>query len=369
YIKNPNSKRTKAFKKIHKGIPHLLILTGTPIESKPIDIYNIVQAIDPSSFPNYVKFTLDYCDAKSDRYGWNTSGSKNTIKLNKILTRKLMIRRKKKDVLKELPSKMVSHLPIEINNRTEYIKAENKLIDYIGERFDKDLQTEEDFIKDITDYAKRHEIDLENKNNPTEEDIKTIKELKIEKASAAVVLSQIRVLMQLATEGKMEGVINWIRDFLESGEKLVLFAINKKIINALMKEFKDVAVKVDGSVKGKKRQDAVDKFQEDPKIQLFIGNIIAAGVGLTLTAASNVAILQLPWDPGKLNQAIDRVHRISQLRQVTVWYLLAQETIEGKLLEVLMEKEKTVSEVLDGKQYVEKSMLQELINKYRRKAA
>jgi SWI/SNF-related matrix-associated actin-dependent regulator 1 of chromatin subfamily A len=126
------------------------------------------------------------------------------------------------------------------------------------------------------------------------------------------------------------------------------------------------AVKIDGSVSGVNRQKAVDSFQKDPNVQLMIANIKAGGVGLTLTAASNVAITQLPWSPSVLNQAIDRVHRITQVHQVTAWILVGQNTIEEKILSLLKEKESVVSEVLDGETYQDISVFMSLVNSYRK---
>lgn len=113
-----------------------------------------------------------------------------------------------------------------------------------------------------------------------------------------------------------------------------------------------------------KRHDAVQKFQTDPKVRLFVGNIQAAGVGLDLTAASNVCFLELPWTPGELAQAEDRCHRIGQKDNVTVHYLLATDTIEYEMAELLDAKKKVLNAVLDGRDTPQESLLTELINKY-----
>jgi len=145
---------------------------------------------------------------------------------------------------------------------------------------------------------------------------------------------------------------------------LVVFAIHKRVIKHLKENFPN-AVKVDGSVTQKQTQEAVDNFQNDPNIQLFIGNIRAAGVGLTLTAASNVAIIQFPWSPSVLNQAIDRVHRITQKKQVTAWNLVGENTIEERILNILRNKESIISQVLDGEIFEDKSVMMELIESYK----
>src|SRR5690606_31940434 len=102
----------------------------------------------------------------------------------------------------------------------------------------------------------------------------------------------------------------------------------------------------------------------DPNIKLFIGNIQAAGVGLTLTAASAVAFLELPWTPGELQQAEDRCHRIGQKNAVNIYYLLAENSVEYKLAKSLDKKKEVLTAVIDGKVVDEKSLITELIESY-----
>ena len=131
-----------------------------------------------------------------------------------------------------------------------------------------------------------------------------------------------------------------------------------------MNEFKEIAVKIDGSTPTPERHKAVEAFQSDPNIKLFIGNIQAAGVGLTLTASSAVAFLELPWTPGELQQAEDRCHRIGQKNAVNIYYLLAENSVEYKLARLLDKKKKVLSAVIDGKLVEEKSLISELIESY-----
>jgi len=131
-----------------------------------------------------------------------------------------------------------------------------------------------------------------------------------------------------------------------------------------MEKFGKVAVKIDGSVTGINRQKAVDGFQNNTRIRLFIGNIQAAGIGITLTASSNVAFLELPWTPGELDQAEDRCHRIGQRSSVNIHYLLAINTIEEKIAKLLDSKRRVLDAVLDGKETDVKSLLAELIKSY-----
>lgn len=358
--KNPAARRTKALKRLNKYVDKIIALSGTPIENKPVELYNIIQIINPDLFPNYYSYLHRFCGAKRNFYGaLDTNGATNTMELNRILKKTIMIRRKKVDVLKDLPSKQIVNVPLKITNGSEYQKAEKEFIQFIKERYgshiDDNLKTE------LKNFAKRHKI--ETTDDLSDSEIDSLRDLKVEKVSAAPALAKIESLKQLAAAGKTEEIKNWIETFLESGEKLVVFAIHAKIIAELMQHFPG-AVKIDGTVTDKKRQQAVDKFQKDPKTKLLIANMKAGGVGLTLTAASNIAIIQLPWSPSVLNQAIDRVHRITQVKQVTAWILLAENTIEEKILALLKQKENILSEVLDGEPFKDMSILMSLINSY-----
>lgn len=327
YIKSNKAQRTKAVKKLAKKIPHVIALSGTPIVNRPIESWNILQVINKTVFPNYMEFARTYCDAKHNGFGWDFSGASNKEKLHQILTDTVMIRRKKADVLPELPDKLFSFIPMEMDNEKEYFKAEMNFI-----RFLKDTKGEE----------------------------------AAQKAGQAEHLVKIEALKQLAVKGKMKQAIQWIRDFLETnGNKLVVFAVHKVVVDALMDEFKDIAVKVDGSLSGTQRDESVQAFQENPNAKLFVGNIQAAGTGLTLTAASAVAFLELPWTPGELAQASDRCHRIGQKDTVNVYYLLADNTIEMEIAQLLDEKKAVLNAVLDGKEVEETQLLTELIKKYK----
>ena len=189
------------------------------------------------------------------------------------------------------------------------------------------------------------------------------------RALNARAFTEIEVLKQLSVKGKLKGVIEWIKDFLTVSDKLVVFAIHKFVIHALMEEFKNIAVKIDGSVNLTDRQKNVDRFQKDKKIKLFIGNIKAAGIGITLTASSNVAFVELPWTPGTLVQAEDRCHRIGQKDSVNIYYLLAIGTIDERIAHLLDQKKKVLDAVLDGKRFDnrytdEESLLYDLIKEY-----
>lgn len=324
YYKSNTTQRTKAVKMLGKNIPYVIALSGTPIVNRPIEIFNAIHLIDSTLFVPW-DYARRYCNAKHNGFGWDLTGSAHSEELHEKLTKTIMIRRLKKDVLTELPEKVYSFIPMQLDNEKEYTAAEQNFISYLR-------QTKGDEAAN--------------------------------KANNAETLTSIEGLKQLAVKGKLSQVVEWIEDFLESNQKLVVFANHKFVIEHLMNAFPTISVKIDGSVSMQNRQAAVDAFQNELHIRLFIGNIQAAGVGITLTAASTVAFIELPWTPGALVQAEDRCHRIGQKNCVNIYYLLANNTIEERIAELLDKKRKVLDAVLDGKETTPESMLSELMKSY-----
>lgn len=325
YYKSNSTQRTKAIKFLAKKIKHFIALSGTPIINRPIEAYNAFKIIDPYLFPNLWEYKERYCDAKYTGFGIDVSGASNTKELHEKLTSTIMIRRLKRDVLKELPPKTYSFTPIRLENTEEYIKAEKDFIAFVLEQ------------KGV-DAAK--------------------------KASNAEAFVKTEGLKQLAVKGKINGVIQWVEEFLEVEEKLVLFMSHRFVIEELYEHFKNIAVRFEGGMTEKQKQESVNLFQNSVHKRLFIGNIQASGVGITLTAASNVAFIELPWSPGMLVQAEDRCHRIGQQDNVTVHYLLARGTIEEKIVKILDKKRVVLDSILDGVETEQNSLLREIMKQY-----
>lgn len=325
YYKSNQAKRTKAIKMLGKSIPHIIALSGTPIVNRPIEAFNAIKLINPLLFKDQMSFARRYCGAHHTGFGWDFSGATNTQELNDLLKSSVMIRRLKSEVLKELPDKIKSFTPIELDNESDYRFAEDDFIGYIKKT--KGVEASE-------------------------------------RISNTQALAAVEGLKQLAVKGKLKEATDWIRNFLEVDGKLVVFVTHHFVSDHLMQEFGPIAVKIDGTVSAPNRQQIVSRFQSDSKIRLFVGNIKAAGVGLTLTASSNVAFLELPWTPGELVQAEDRCHRIGQKDTVNVYYLLARGTIEEKIARIIDKKRKILDSVLDGKETDQDSLLSELIKEY-----
>lgn len=331
-IVNEKTIWTKAVKYLVKRLKtELIALSGTPIKNRPSEFYTILDLLNPNLFKSRWDYNFRYCDPKHNGFGWTFKGATNIEELNEIVST-VMIRRLKKDHLPELPPKQRSVVPMELNSKQlkEYEQASADFMDWLGNNQTAGIQSE----------------------------------------------GLIEAMKQAAYVAKRNAVMSWLSDFLETGEKLIVFAWHVKVIEDLMTQFKDIAVKIDGSVSAEKRQAAIDRFQTDPNCQLFVGQIIAAGSGITLTASSSVAFVELGWTPGDHEQAEDRIHRIGQTADsVNIYYLIAQGTVEDDIMELLEEKYVALKHVLDGDANgvlfgdSAKSIQNELIQKIRRKLA
>jgi len=296
------------------------------IENRPREFYNGLNLINRQLFPSFMQFAFRYCDPKHNGFGMDFNGASNLEELF-IVTKKVMIRRLKKDVLPELPPKQRIVLPFEIDNKNEYREAENDLLRWLRENIG-------------TDAARR--------------------------AKSAEVLTRFAYLKRLAAKGKMKQAIQWIRDFIETGNKLVVFACHREVVERIHEEFQgEGAVRIYGGDSMTKRDQAVDSFQNDPSCRLFVGNIEAAGIGITLTAASATCFVELGWTPGEHNQAEDRIHRIGQeADSVFAYYLIADGTIEDKIIKILDEKRKVLDKALDGIDTEESNLLGRLLENF-----
>jgi len=242
-------------------------------------------------------------------WGWVYKGADNLKELHHKLNSLMMIRRLKKDVLNELPDKIRQVIPLQIENGEEYQEAQDNFIRWL---------TKKSVSKAI-------------------------------RAKKAKQLTKMGYLKRLAAELKMKSILEWIDGFLEENDgKLVLYCIHRKIIKTIYEKYKIISVVVDGSVTGRKRRIAVQSFQRNKRIRIFIGNIRAAGVGITLTASSTLAFVELDWVPANMMQVEDRIHRIGQKNVAMIYYLVAKRTIEESLCRILQDKQKVITAVLDG---------------------
>lgn len=300
-----------------------LLLTGTPVVNRPDELTSQLQILDRlKEFGGWYRFANDYCGLTFGRFGADTSGAKNLKELHDRLRATCYVRRLKSEVLKELPPKQRTVVPTDITNRREYQKAEAELIEW--------LRANHGHAK--ADAAERAEQ-----------------------------LVRIEVLKQLSARGKMAAILEWINDFLDTGEKLVIFAWHKEIVIELANALKCDAIYGDGK-SAQTRQDKVDRFQNDPSVRCIVLNVQSGGVGITLTAASNVVFCELGWNPATMDQAGDRCHRIGQTDSVTEWWFVGSGTIDVWIQELIEAKRAVVNAAVDGSDEVQEvSVLNELV--------
>lgn len=309
YIKTRNTKRTKATKNICKRAKHRIMISGTPLTNRPVELFSVLNILLPQQYNSFMAYAWRYCDPKMKPWGTEYKGASNLAELHNNLRQTCMIRRRKADVLKELPDKIHTTIPIKLSNRKEYDKAENDFIKWLAEKSPK----------------------------------------KARKAENAEYLVKRGYLMRLAGELKIKEVCEWIENFMEeTDEKLIFFGVHRNFLEPIYNKFQKIAVLVNGSTPQKKRQLAFDKFTKNRACRLFIGNIQAAGVGWNGQIASHVAFGELPQTPGELTQATDRAHRIGQKNSVQCHYLVSHDTIEELQCHVLRKKQEVMSTVLDG---------------------
>jgi SWI/SNF-related matrix-associated actin-dependent regulator 1 of chromatin subfamily A len=306
-------------------------LTGTPFLNKPVEMHPLLAALAPQEFGNFFKFAKRYCDAKQGPFAWDFNGASNLEELQEKLRSTIMVRRLKKDVLTELPPKRRQIIVMKPGSgEAKVIKAEQDAWKIHEERMEM-LQNELDFAHASGDQEAYKKI---------ADQLKQAKKVGFEQTSLA------RKNVALA---KLPKVIEHLEEAFEQGiNKIVVFGWHHEVCNAITDHFGAAAVKLTGEVtSSKERQEAVDRFQNDPSVKVFVGSIGAAGVGHTLTAASTVIFVELDWVPANINQAEDRCHRIGQHDSVLVQHLVLDGSLDARMVELLVQKQEIADKALD----------------------
>lgn len=328
YCKNPKAARTEvALKGIPPASRRLLFLTGTPIENRPIELHPILEACAPEEFP-FWDFAKRFCDAHEEWVGggrskkrvWKFTGHSNLEELNARLRGTVMVRRLKGDVLAELPAKIRQVIELDAGDAEGLIEEENELAA-------RHPELAEGFSGQVSGLA----------------------------AGASVAFTELARIRHDLGMAKLGPACDWIIDALEGNPgKMIVFAHHLDVIDGIMERLREAkiggVVRVDGRVAADERQKAVDEFQNPTSgIRVFVGQTSAAGVGLTLTAASRVAFVESDWVPGKITQAEDRAHRIGQTDSVNVYHLAFNRSLDARMLQTIIEKQNVQDAALDSK--------------------
>lgn len=299
--KDPSAQQTKFVKGICSGKEYIILLSGTPVVNHPGDLVAQLSIMDRlKEFGGKNAFLLNYASGEKE--------ASNLEELSKELYSRCLIRREKAKVLTQLPDKTRVDLYVDISNREEYDTAAQNLAQYLRE------------YQQCTEHEIRRKMRIE-------------------------ALVRFMALRSIASKGKVAQAIDFVKVFLDGGNKLILFCSLHEIVDEFKKAFPK-AVTVTGRDSAVMKQASVDAFQQREDVQLIICSIKAAGVGLTLTASSNVAFVELPWTYADCCQCEDRAHRIGQKDNVTCYYLLGRNTIDHKLYNIIQDKKTIANSIM-----------------------
>lgn len=355
YIKEPSSQRSKAVRALFNSAAHArirLLLTGTPVLNRPVELWPLLEATGHAAAfgNNFMGYAKRYCGARQKHIGrgrmvWDFSGATNIDELHDTLRSSgAMVRRRKEDVLADLPAKRWAVNPLELAEPEVYEAAEADAIRWFAALPERQSRIARDagaaWDSGEYDGALSRDDYIEQQIN--------LARVRSEQAEQLV---RFEALKTAAWRAKRSAVVDWIREFLDgSDKKLIVFGWHVEVVDALAREFG--APRIQGGMTTAEVEEAKRRFQNDPDCRVIVCNIKAGGVGHTLTAASDVAFVELPWTPADLDQAVDRAHRIGQTESVTGWLLTAslegRETIEDEIAALLQSKRKVVDAVTDG---------------------
>ena len=318
YVKNHKSIRGNILKDLSKRFKteRVWLLTGTPIANRPMDYFNLLSIIDSPVTNNWVHYAKTYCEGmrfrKGNKFIWVTNGASNLEELS-TKTKRTILRRKKEDVL-DLPEKLITPVYLELENVDGYKNVWNE-------------------------YMEQRKLDGK-KGNP---------------AKDLVEMTLLRTFIAMET---VPYTIEKTEEALESNKKTIIFCNFNDEMDSFINYFGDKCVCVRGGMSDAKKQHAVDRFQEDDSCMVFVGQIKAAGVGLTLTKAEIVIMNSLDWVPGTHEQAEDRAYRIGQKGTVNIYYMLIDDTIDTLVWNILNEKKKVIGTIMG-----ETDIITEFLNK------
>jgi SWI/SNF-related matrix-associated actin-dependent regulator 1 of chromatin subfamily A len=303
-ISNAQAQRTKIINSFVKNIDKVWLLTGTPMTSRPMNYYNLLNIIESPVAQNWKAYAIRYCQGfqftAGKRKVWNVSGASNLEEL-RDRTSKQILRRLKEDVL-DLPDKIITPVYLRLKSK-EY----------------------EELMGDYYDWYDK---------NPDES------------SSLTVQFSKLMKVRKVIANEKTRQTIEFAENIIDQGKKVIIFTNFTDTLQTIYHHFGKHAVYLDGSCSNSVRQQAVDSFQNDEKIKVFVGNLKAAGVGLTLTSAEAVIMNDLSFVPAEHAQAEDRAYRYGQKSNVLVYYPLFENSIEGAIYDILNKKKQIIRTVM-----------------------
>lgn len=341
-LKNEKARRTKmvfgarATPKEKRGgmadIPGLMakkriLLTGTPIANKPVELFPLISYLDPVTWSDFWRFAKRYCGAANNGFGWDFSGSSNLDELQDKLRSTIMVRRLKKDVLTELPAKrrQVVEFPADTPALRAVCAAGREAYDGVD---DLEAQVE---LAAASDDSTAYETAVESLKKGVRACFEGLSTLRIETGIAMIPLA-----------------VEHLREVVEETGKVVVFGHHKAVLAAIKEEFGEAAVMIVGDTPMIERQANADRFQKDATCKVIIGSFGAMGVGWTLTASAHLVTVEQDWVPGNVSQAEDRIHRIGQKASVMIQHLVLEGSIGATIMKRMIAKQDVIDLALDA---------------------
>jgi SWI/SNF-related matrix-associated actin-dependent regulator 1 of chromatin subfamily A len=327
-IKNAKTQRSKNVKAIK--CDHKIRLTGTPIVNRPIELYNVIEDLTPV-FGKFWTFAKRYAGACNNGYGWDFSGAMNLDELQKRLRETIMVRRLKSEVLTELPRKIrqIIEIEAETSEQKQAVRAESK--------YETESEDRMAFLRAAVEMSKAES-----------EEAYVAAVARLTDASQVDFTEMSRLRHETALS-KVPAVLAHVEAALEDNDNKIIIAAHHRdvidLLNISLHEYNPVILI--GGMNELDRQKSVDRFQNDLSCRIFIGGIMAAGVGITLTASSHVVFAELDWVPGNITQMEDRAHRIGQTQTVLVQHLVLSESLDARMANILVSKQAVIDSALD----------------------
>ena len=319
-ISNPQAQRTKIVNDLCGKVERVWLLSGTPMTSRPMNYYNLLSLVESPVAANWMAYAKRYCNGFQFSVGkrkvWNVTGASNLDELRER-TQTHILRRLKEDVL-DLPDKIIT--PV-------YLRLKSK-----------------DYEELMGEYFNWYDNNSE------------------ESSSLTIQFGKLMKVRKVIAEEKVKNTIELAENIIEQGKKVIIFTNFTDTLRTIYEHFGKQAVYLDGSCSKPHRQKSVDDFQENDKIKVFVGNLKAAGVGITLTSAEAVIMNDLSFVPAEHAQAEDRSHRIGQKNSTSVYYPLFENTIEGVIYDILNRKKKIISTVMGDDMIEDASTIEEMLN-------
>ena len=311
-----------------------ILLTGTPIPNRPKELWPLIHYLDPITWSSWWKFAGRYCNANQDNH-WSSEGASHLNELQDVLRRSIMIRRKKKDVLKDLPPKTRKIVEIAPD-------AQARLA----------LREEQEATDDAEEIRLQAQVELAKASDDQQAYATAVDQLARRIKRDGEDLFTLRKNTAIA-KARMPAVMELIEEAVEESEKVIIFAHHKEVVQIIATKFGRAATLIVGDTPMAARDQNASRFQNDPSCKVIIGSIESMGTGWTLTASSHVIMFELDWVPGNVSQCEDRAHRIGQTDNVLVEHYVLEGSLDADMARRIVEKQEIIDQALDTERTIE----------------